>query len=141
MKTITDGIQKKKQGTKGERCDEISDIHRVKGSFSARWIVSINLLDEAGVEMNRVKNKTAGVNDASSSHFFIFHFFSLSSSLFPPHPSSLSLPRPAPSKSFKLKSVKGHFSSILTKALPTDGRTNQPTDGRTRPLIEMRGRI
>ena len=35
-----------------------------------------------------------------------------------------------------LESVKDHFSSILTKFLPTNGRTN----GRTKPLIEMRGR-
>ena len=49
----------------------------------------------------------------------------------------LFLPRPAVSKS-----VRGHFSSILTKALwtdgPTDRRTDQPTNRRTRPFIEMR---
>ena len=110
------------------------------------------------------------VNDASSSHFFIFHFFynffifSLSSSLLPPRrsfllvaPSSSSPLPPCPSfllvpSSFclvqhclnHLESIKGHFSSILTKALRTDGRTNGrtdgPTNGRTRPLIEMRRR-
>ena len=30
-----------------------------------------------------------------------------------------------------LESVKGHFSLNLTKALRTDGRTDQPTNGQT----------
>ena len=40
-----------------------------------------------------------------------------------------------------LKALKVHFSSILTKARRTDGRTDRPTDGRTDLLLEMRGRI
>ena len=46
-----------------------------------------------------------------------------SSSLLPPRPSFF-LPRPALSQS---ESIKVHFSSILTKALRTDGRTNGRT--------------
>ena len=59
------------------------------------------------------------VNDASSSHFFIFHFFynffifSFSSSLLPPRPSFLLVP---PFFLFPFESIKGHVSSILTKA-------------------------
>ena len=100
------------------------------------------------------------VNDASSSHFFIFHFFTtfsffhsphrsflhvapFSASILPPRPSFLLVP---PSSSALLparpslflvqhcinysESVKGHFSSILTKALRTNQRTDQPTNGR-----------
>ena len=92
-------------------------------------------------------------NDASFSDFFIFHFFdnffifSLSSSFLPPRPSFLldppsssSLLPPHPSFFFvqhglnHLESVKVHLSSILTKALRTDG----PTNRRTRQFIEMR---
>ena len=85
--------------------------------------------------------------------FFIFFYnyfiFSLSSSLLPPPPyfllvplSSLSLLPPRPSFLLiplffliqhcpnHLESVKVDFSSILTKALPTNGRTNGPTDQR-----------
>ena len=52
------GYRKKRtERLKGERWDETSDVHIVKGSFRARWIVSINLLDEAGVEMSCVKKK------------------------------------------------------------------------------------
>ena len=54
-----------------------------------------------------------------------------SSSVLPPRPSFVQ-------HSESLRIRKGHFSSILTKALPTDERTNGRTDGRTRPLIEMR---
>ena len=83
----------------------------------------------------------------------LFHFFTLlvtpsSSSLLPPRRSFLLAPPSSssllpPCSSFflvqhclnLLESLKGHFSSILTKALPTDertdGRTNGPTDGRT----------
>ena len=81
-------------------------------------------------------------------HFSFFHnffIFSLSSSLLPPRrsfllvaPSSSSLLPPCSSFFLvqhclnHLESIKGHFSSILTKALPTDqptnGRTNQRTD-------------
>ena len=70
-----------------------------------------------------------------------FSFFSLSSSLLPPRlsfllvsPSSSSLLPPGPSFFLiqhcpnHLASVKVHFSSILTKALPTNGPTNRPTD-------------
>ena len=104
------------------------------------------------------------VNDASSSHFFIFHFFTTfsfftllvapsSSSLLPPRRSFLLVPPSSSSllplcSSFflvqhclnHLESIKGHFSSILTKAQRTDGPTNGPTDGRTRPLIQLRVR-
>ena len=77
-------------------------------------------------------------NDASSSDFFLFHFITLlvppsSPSLLPP-PASSSLLPPRPSFFLiqhclnHLESEIGHFSSILTKALPTDRRTNQPTD-------------
>ena len=99
----------------------------------------------------------------------LFHL-SHSSSLFPPrrsllcaHPSSSSILPPRPSfllvppssssllptcSSFflvqhclnHLESIKGHFSSIFTKALrtdgPTNGRTDGPTDGRTHAHIE-----
>ena len=92
------------------------------------------------------------------SFFYNFFIFSLSSSLLPPRrsfllapPSSSSLLTPCSSFNLfqhclnHLESIKGHFSSILTKALPTDGRTDGPTDGptdgQTRPLIEMRRRI
>ena len=51
----------------------------------------------------------------------LFHFFTL---LVPPS-SSLFFPRPARSKSFRIR------ISI------TDGPTDRPTDQRTRPLIEM----
>ena len=105
-------------------------------------------------------------NDASLSDFFIFYFlknffiFSLSSSLLPPRPSFLLVPPssssllplcpsfllvPPSRTSFlliqhclnHLESVKVHFSSILTKVLPTDQRTDQRTDRQTSPLIEM----
>merc|ERR1712237_238928 len=70
-----------------------------------------------------------------------FHFFTLlvapsSSSLLLAPSSSLLLP-PRPSFFLvqyylnHLESIKGHFSSILTKALPTDGPTDGRTDGRT----------
>ena len=88
------------------------------------------------------------------SFFYNFFIFSLSSSLLPPRRSFLLVPLsflslfpPCPSFFLfqnclnHLEFVKGHFSSILTKALRTNGPTNGPTDGRTRPLIEMRGRI
>ena len=84
----------------------------------------------------------------------LFHFFTLlvaPSSFLLIAPSSWSLLPPRPSFFLvqhclnHFESVKGHFSSIWTKALPTDQRTNQRTnqrtDGRTRPHIEMRGRI
>jgi len=66
---------------------------------------------------------------ASFSEFLIFHFFnnffifSLSSSLLAPRPSFLPVP-PSSLSQF-------HFSSILTKALPTDRRTDQRSDGPT----------
>ena len=126
-----------------------------------------------------ISKQAPEVNDASSSHFFIFHFFTIFSFfhsprcsfllvapssllLLPPRlsilfiapssvghssssllPSSLSLLPPRcpllpPSSSFllplHLKAIKSIISVILTKALPT----NQPTNGRTSPLIEMR---
>ena len=115
------------------------------------------------------RNKTAGVNDASSSHCFFFHFlknfsiFSLSLlplilvapsslSLLPPGcsfllvpPSSLLLFPVCPSffLVYHLEFLKVPKHPFFTKFdesatdRPTDGRTN----GRTRPLIEMRGRI
>ena len=73
-------------------------------------------------------------NDASFCDFFIFHFFTLlgppsSSSLLPPRPSFRLIPLFLVQHCLNhLESVKVHFPSILTKALPTDGRTNQPTD-------------
>ena len=79
------------------------------------------------------KLRPSEANDASFSNFFIFHFFSnififsLSSSLLPSHPSFFLVQHCL----YHLESVKGHFSAILTKALPTDGRTDGPTDGRT----------
>ena len=89
------------------------------------------------------RNKTAGVNDASLSHFFFFHhfynffIFSLSSSLFPPRrsfllvapsSSSLFLPRPALSKSLRIH--KRPFFIDFDESV-TDGRTDQPTNQRT----------
>ena len=81
--------------------------------------------------------------------FFIFFnkffIFSLPSSLLPTRPSFLLIPPsfwsllpPCKHCQNHLESVKAHFSSILTKALRTDGPTDRPTDRRTRPLIEMR---
>ena len=81
----------------------------------------------------------------------LFHFFTLlvalhSSSLLPSRPSFLLVP-PYPFSFLvqhclnHLEPVNGHFSLIWTKALPTDRPTDGPMDGRTRPLIEMRGRI
>ena len=89
----------------------------------------------------------------------LFHFFALivallSSSLLPAHSScpsfllvpppssSLFLTRPAPSESFRIRKRPFFidFDESVTDQ-PTNGRTNQRTDGRTRPLIEMRGRI
>ena len=76
---------------------------------------------------------------------FSFFIFSLSLSPFHPRRSFLLIP-PRPSFLFvplsssslllnRLESVKGHFSSIWTKALPTDGRTdgltNQPANQQT----------
>ena len=92
-------------------------------------------------------SKTAEVNDASSSHFFFFHFFYnffhhftllvapsprcsfllvtlSSSSLLPPRPSFFLVQNCL----HYLQSVKGHFSSILTKVLPTNQPTDRPTD-------------
>ena len=113
----------------------------------------------ADVDINtRDSNKTEVVNDASYSHFFIFqfflqhfHFFTLliapsSSSLLPPRPSFLLLPPSssslflfclAGSKSFRIR--KKHVSLILIKKRYQ--RTDGTTDGPTRPLIEIRGRI
>jgi hypothetical protein len=103
-----------------------------------------------GIKRDIDKEQDPEVNDASSSHFFIFHFFfnffivSLSSSLLPPRRSFLLAPASSssllpPCSSFflfqhclnHLESIKGRFSSILTKALRTDGPTDQPTNGRT----------
>ena len=114
------------------------------------------------------QNKTTGVNDASSSHVFIFHFFTTFSffhsprcsfllvapsslPLIPPRPSFLLvppsslfvfLPRPALSQSLRIhkRPFFIDFDESVTDR-PTDGRTDQRTDGRTRPLIEMRRRI
>ena len=69
------------------------------------------------IDKNNNYNKTAGFNDASSSHFFILLVAPSSSSLLPPR----------------------HF--IKFDENTTDGPMDQPTDGKTRPLIEMRGRI
>ena len=69
----------------------------------------------------------------SFSFFYNLFIFSLSSSLLLAPSSSLLLP-PRPSfflvqyYLIHLESIKGHFSSILTKALPTDGPTDGPTD-------------
>ena len=103
-------------------------------------------------EFDQLKTRPSEANDASLSDFFILHLFhSPRPSFLPVPPSSSSLLPPRPSFFLvqhclnHLESENGHFSSIWTKALPTDqwtnGRTNQRTDGRTRPLIEMRGRI
>ena len=63
-----------------------------------------------------------------------------SSSLFPPRPSFVLVHHLE-----SLKVPKHPFSPNLTKALRTDQRTNQwihgRNNGRTRPLIEIRGRI
>ena len=81
-------------------------------------------------------------NDASFSDFFIFHFLTtfsffhslpllpyrpFSFLLVPPSFSSLLLPRPALSKSFRIR--KRPFSIDLDESV-TDGRTNRPTDGK-----------
>ena len=94
-------------------------------------------------------NKTAGVNDASSSHFFLFHFFlqlfhfftllvaPSSSSLLPPRPSFLLvppsslflfLPRPALSQSLRIH--KRPFFIKFDESV-TNGRTDRRTDGPT----------
>ena len=99
-------------------------------------------------------NKTAGVHVASSNHFFFFNFFTTFSFFHSPRRSFLLVPPSSssllpPCSSFflvqhclnRLESIKGRFSSISTKALRTDGPTNQRTNGRTMPLIEMRRRI
>ena len=44
-------------------------------------------------------------------------------------------------RSFLPESVNLVISSNLMKASPSNGRTYRPTDGRTRPLIEMQGHI
>ena len=106
------------------------------------------------------------VNDASSSHFSIFHFFTTFSFFYSPHcsfllitPSSLPLlpprpslllvppsflflflPRPALSQSLHKRPFFIDFDESVTEQ-PTDGRMDGRTNGRTRPLIEMRGRI
>ena len=36
---------------------------------------------------------------------------------------------------------RGFRRSKIIRDHPTDGRTGGPTDGRTQPLVEMRGRI
>ena len=84
-----------------------------------------------------------------AAYIFVFHSFSLhsifqfsyffllitpsSSSLLPPCPSFLLVPPSSSSLLVQhclnhLKSVKVHFPLILTKALPTDRRRDQPTD-------------
>ena len=107
------------------------------------------------------KTRPSEANVASFSDLLIFlttfHFFTLlvlpsSSSLLPPHPSFLLIPPSSssllpPRPSFfiiqhcpnHLESVKVHFSSILTKALPTNGPTNGRTDGQA--LLKRCGRI
>ena len=81
------------------------------------------------------QNKTTGVNDASSSHVFIFHFFTTFSFFHSPRclfllvrPSSSSLfpPRPAMSKLFRFRK-----NPFFTKSSVTDGRTDGRTDGPT----------
>ena len=89
-------------------------------------------------------------NDASFSDFFIFHFLTtfsffhslpllpyrpFSFLLVPPSFSSLLLPRPALSKSCNIR--KSPFFINFDESI-TDGPTDQPTDRRTRPLLEMR---
>ena len=105
------------------------------------------------ISLPRKKPQRSTMRLQATFSFFIFlqlfHFFTLlvapsSSSLLPPRPSfllvplsSLSLFPPCPSFFLvqncqkHLEFVKGHFSSILTKALPTNQRTNQPTNRRT----------
>ena len=94
------------------------------------------------------------VNDAFSSHFFIFHFFTTfsffhsprrsfllvapsSSSLLPPRPSFLLVPPsslflflPLPALSQSLRTHKRPFFIDFYESV-TDRPTNQPTDGRT----------
>ena len=78
----------------------------------------------------RKGTRPSEANDASFSDFFIIQFcsnsfiFSLSSSLLTPRPSFFLVQHCLN----HLESVKGHFSAILTKALPTDRPTDQPTD-------------
>ena len=106
-----------------------------------------------------ILNTLSRPSDASYSDFSFFHFFKhffyfytlpvtpSSPSLHPPVPPSSPFflpPRPSfllvpPCSSFflvrhclnHLESIKGHFSSIFTKALRTNQRTNGPTDRRT----------
>ena len=58
--------------------------------FFVRAVIKYKVIHQR-VECRDFQNKTAGVNDASSSHFFIF-YFSLSSSLLPPRRSFLLAP-------------------------------------------------
>ena len=93
------------------------------------------------------KTQRSTMRPQATFSFFILLTFSLlppRPSFLPVPPSSSSLLPPRPS-SFLVQHclnhseyVKVHFSSILTKALPTDGPTDRRTDQRTRPLIEMR---
>ena len=101
-----------------------------------------------GEVMNKTQRSTMRLQATFSFFIFLqlFHFFTLlvapsSSSLLPPCPSFLLAPPSSlfllpPSSSFflvqhclnHLESIKGHFSSILTKASRTNGRTNGRTD-------------
>ena len=62
--------------------------------------------------------------------------------LVPASPSTLFFPHPALSKSFRIH--KSPFFIDFDESITNqrkDQPTKQPTDGRTRPQIEMRGRI
>ena len=103
----------------------------------------IHKCHRAGLTIQRLSSQLSfeqdpEVNDASSSHFFIFHFFTsfsffhsprCSFLLVPPSSLSLFLPRPALSKSFRIR--KSPFFSDFDKSItdgPTNGPINQPTD-------------
>ena len=94
-------------------------------------------LDEYCME----RNKTEVVHDASSNHFFIFSLYpSLLSPrrsflIVPPSSLPLFLPSPALSKSFRIR--ESLFFIDFDESI-TDRPTDQPTNRRTRPLIEMR---
>ena len=101
-----------------------------------RWSAGSLVCLSARPYQNKTQRSTMRPQATFSFFIFLqlFHFFTLlvapsSSSLLPPRPSFLLvppssfvlfLPRPA-----LPQSIKGHFSSILTKAQRTDG----PTDG------------
>ncbi len=122
-------------------------------SFPCKRQQTLLMMTEDYKTVRAVFVRSAVLSRASIVHIFTIFLYNLimikdslllftlySSSLIPPRPSLfLLIPRPSFLLVQHQKSFRIHKSPFNIDF--GDKPTNQPTDGRTRPLIEMRGRI